>query len=381
MPVLLVAAQSARALAVAARQAGFAPLVVDLFGDEDTVAVSAGSVRVGALTAAAVTRAFDGLLAGCAVTVAGLVLGSGFEHRPGVIAALSARFGLLGNPAEVVRRANDPFVLAGLCRDAGVPCPEVRHVRHADATSGAAWLLKRRGGSGGAHVRLWHAAAPARRCYAQRRVAGEAVSACFVADGHRATVLGFSAQWSDPADGAAFRYGGAVRPANARFEAAMVQAVDHLVRALGLVGLNGADFLVGRDGFHLIEINPRPGATLDVFADAVPLRLHVTACRAATLPDPVPVLPGASAAMVAYAARDGRLPRGFAWPHWAADRQRPGPVHAGTPFCTVTAVADRPSTARRLVHARAASLLDRAGLSPAWPHGPGTSHPVKAYAA
>ncbi len=380
-PLLLVAAQSARALAAAARRAGFAPLAVDLFGDDDTVALSDASARVATLAAAPAIRAFDGLLAGRRGPVAGLVLGSGFEHRPRVVAALSDRFGLLGNPAEVVARAKDPFALAVLCRQAGVPHPEVRRAGNADAARPGRWLLKRRGGSGGAHIRSWDAVEAPRGWYAQRRVAGDPVSACFVADGSRATLLGFSAQWSDPVAGAAFRYGGAVRPAGTRFEAAMAEAVGRLTRALGLVGLNGADFLVSDAGFHLIEVNPRPGATLDVFAEALPMRLHVQACRDAMLPDPAPVLPGASAAALAYAGCDGRLSRGFAWPHWSADRQRPGRVRAGAPFCTATATADRPAAARRLARARAASLLDRAGLSPARPHGPGAPHPVKAHAA
>ena len=380
-PTLLVAAQSARALVSAARRAGFTPLAVDLFGDDDTVALSAGSIRVATLAANRVSRAFETLLAGCGGPVAGLVLGSGFEHRPRVIDALSARVGLLGNGAEVVGRANDPFAMAAVCHRAGVPFPEVRRARDVDLRSAGVWLLKRRGGSGGAHVRPWHPAPETRGWYAQRRVAGEAVSACFVADGHGAVVLGFSAQWSQPAQGAPFRYGGAVRPAAAHFEAAMTEAVRRLTRALGLVGLNSADFLVARDGFHLVEINTRPGASLDVFADALPMRLHVDACRGRGLPEAGPALPGASAATVAYAQRDGRLPRGFAWPHWAADHQRPGSVRAGAPFCTATAMADRPAAARRLARARAVSLLDRAGLSPARPHGAGASHPDKAHAA
>ncbi len=380
-PPLLVAGQSARALASAARQAGFAPLAVDLFGDDDTRVLAAGSLRVRTLAADAVTRAFDRLLADRGGPVAGLVLGSGFEHRPRDISALSARFALLGNPAEVVARAKDPFALAALCRTLDVPHPEVRHPRDLDASPGAGWLLKRRGGSGGAHVLDWRPGPTARGCYAQRRVAGEPVSACFVADGRGATVLGFTAQWSAPAGDAAFRYGGAVRPAGARFEAAMARAVERLSRALGLVGLNGADFLVAADGFHLVEINPRPGATLDLFAAAVPMRLHVAACRDSAIPMAAPALPGACASALAYAARHGRLPQGFAWPRWAADRQRPGRIRAGAPFCTALAEAARPADARRLARARAASLLDRAGLLPARPHGPGAPPSFEAYAA
>ncbi|MGI3775983.1 MAG: ATP-grasp domain-containing protein [Janthinobacterium lividum] len=380
-PLLLVAGQSARALAAAARQAGFAPLSVDLFGDDDTLALSAASARVATLAPAAVATAFDRLLAQRPGTLAGLVLGSGFEHRPRAVSALSARFGLLGNPAEVVARANDPFALAALCRDAGVPHPEVRRPADMAPAPAGDWLLKRRGGSGGTHVRPWPPGATPRGCYAQRRVDGEPVSACFVADGRRTAVLGFTAQWSDPSEGASFRYGGAVRPAAARLEPEMTRAVAHLAQALGLVGLNSADFLVADDGFHLVEINPRPGATLDLFADALPMRLHVEGCRDAALPTAPLALPGASAAALAYAARDGHLPRGFSWPPWSADRQRPGRVRAGAPFCTALATAARPADARRLVLSRAASLLDRAGLLSPRPHGPGLPHLLKANAA
>ncbi|MGI4975366.1 MAG: ATP-grasp domain-containing protein [Janthinobacterium lividum] len=380
-PLLLVAGQSARALSAAARRAGFRPLAVDLFGDDDTLALSAGNARIAALTADAVARALTRLIEKHSGTVSGLVLGSGFEHRPRAVSALSARFGLLGNPADVVARANDPFALAALCRAAGVPHPEVRRPADMDTAPADTWLLKRRAGTGGAHVRAWHAGAPTRGCYAQRRVAGQPVSACFMADGRRTAVLGFTAQWSDPSDDATFRYGGAVRPAAARFEPGMTLAVARLAQSLGLVGLNSADFLVAADGFHLVEINPRPGATLDLFADALPMRLHVEACRDATLPEAPPVLPGASASALAYAGRDGHLPRGFAWPDWAADRQRHGRVRAGAPLCTALAEADRPAAARRLARTRAASLLDRAGLLPARPHGPGLPHSLEANAA
>src|SRR5260370_18189634 len=43
---VLIAALSGRALAAAARRAGYQPLVADLFGDVDTQAIAAASVRV-----------------------------------------------------------------------------------------------------------------------------------------------------------------------------------------------------------------------------------------------------------------------------------------------------------------------------------------------
>src|SRR5204863_33546 len=112
---------------------------------------------------------------------------------------------------------------------------------------------------------------------------GEPVSALVLASGEAALVIGLSSQWSDPAHGATFRYGGAVRPADlaSATASALENAALRVVLAAGLVGLNSVDFVVAENGWHLTEINPRPGATLDIFRDSEPslFALHVEACR------------------------------------------------------------------------------------------------------
>jgi predicted ATP-grasp superfamily ATP-dependent carboligase len=200
----------------------------------------------------------------------------------------------------------------------------------------------------------------------QRRVEGEPVSALFLADGRGGTlVLGFSTQWAAPTLGEPFRWGGAVRPArlDPALTHAMAVAVERIAAAAGLVGLNGADFLAREDGFDLIEINPRPGASLDAFPDADGwlFRAHVAACRDGALPARTPEFPGASALAVAYARRAMVLPPGFAWPDWAADRQRSGcPVPEDGPLCIVLAAADDAEAARALALARVDAILTMA---------------------
>src|SRR5262249_62260060 len=45
-PTVLIAAVSGRALAASARRAGYAPLVTDFFGDQDTIAAAHAHVRI-----------------------------------------------------------------------------------------------------------------------------------------------------------------------------------------------------------------------------------------------------------------------------------------------------------------------------------------------
>jgi predicted ATP-grasp superfamily ATP-dependent carboligase len=173
-------------------------------------------------------------------------------------------------------------------------------------------------------------------------------------------VLGFSAQWTDPLPGAPFRYGGAVRPAGlaTAVEEAVGEAAAGIAEAFGLVGLNSVDFLVGSEGWYLIEVNPRPGATLDVFGprQGSLLGLHVEASKG-RVPAEKPSFSAAAAARIVYARRGLNSVPQCSWPDWTADRQPPGSrVDCGAPLCTVLATAQTPQQARRLVEQRAHSI-------------------------
>ena len=361
---MLIAAQSGRILAGAAWRAGYAPLVADLFNDEDTEALSARSARVpGGLSRTPGSglwlKALEKLSAG--MEPIGLAY-SGIEDRPDVLDIAAERYGLLGNGAAVVRRVKDPYQLASLCRACNVPHPEIGR-----APGDGAWVEKRAGAAGGGHIRPARPGRVRPPRYVQRRVAGEPVSALFLADGRgNALVLGFTAQWVVPSPSHPFSWGGAVRPAllDPAVAAAMTATVEHLAAAASLVGLNGADFLVRADGFDLLEINPRPSASLDVFPDPGGdlFRWHAELCRGGALPRvPIPPAP-AQALAIAYARRPLTLGAGFAWPEWAADRQRPGvPVEAGEPLCGARAEAETPGEARALALERVEAILAKAG--------------------
>lgn len=132
------------------------------------------------------------------------------------------------------------------------------------------------------------------------------------------------------------------------------------VEAAGLFGLNSADFIVRDEAVDCLEINPRPGATLDVFADdeGALFRLHLKGCGGTISSEPLTLAP-ASAAMVVYAAMDMVVRRGIAWPRWASDRPAGGAsVSRGAPLCTVLANAGDADAAEVLVRRRAEEIKD-----------------------
>ncbi|MEA2833058.1 MAG: uncharacterized protein QOG66_1260 [Methylobacteriaceae bacterium] len=361
-PGILIAALSGRALAELARKAGYRPLVADLFGDEDTHRY-AHAVRVvkGDLTqgpdAGDLIAALSELAPQCDPSPIGLVCGAGFERQPGLLDDLARRWRLLGCASDVVRRAKDPVAFARLCAELGMPHPAIRVEAPADPQ---AWLAKTIGGSGGWHISAADVRAPAEDVYFQRRVTGTPMSALVVSTGEAARVIGWSAQWTSSTSDAPYRWAGAVQPAriDPDLQAHLADRARDLAVAAGIAGIASIDFLVDGANWHVLEINPRPGGTLDIFDDGrgALFDLHVQACGG-RLTDP-PRYRCAQACAIAFAERDIESMPDMRWPDWCADLQARGTrVEAGAPICTIRAAADDPETARRLVEHRRCALL------------------------
>jgi uncharacterized protein len=361
-PAIIVLANSARALAASARRAGFAPLAIDVFGDDDTREASLAIITLdGGLSAGLTNDKLAGAIESLirAYDPVGLVYGSGFEQQPELIAAIARMTRIFGNDAQTTERSKDPLVLAQLCAAVGISHPSVTFAAPQEPEG---WLMKARGGFGGAHVTRAKRGRPAPPgCYFQRRVTGKSVSALFVADGRRAEVIGLSAQWRSPTSASPFRYGGAVGPINvgAAQGESIARSVACIASQLGLVGLNSADFVVSDDTVWLLEINPRPGGTLDVFEpdQGALIVNHLAACEGRLVT--VPFGTELKAAQVVYApcdlvTSDSRRN----WPDWMADRPPPGTrVAAGDPLCTVIASGATVESARNQVKTRARDVI------------------------
>ena len=421
---VLIAALSGRALAEAARASGYVPLVADFFGDMDTRAVADCVVLEGfgaGFLPQTLLPALRRLAAGR--DVLGLVCGTGFEDRPWLLRQLAAEWPLLGNGADVVALVKDPLRFAALCAAADVPHPETQVEPPGDM---AGWLVKARGGSGGGHVAspallpAFHGLrVPGRDWrYFQRRAPGTPVSLLILAAAGRAIVLGASGQWLSPAPGQPFRYGGVVRPAGispemleqlaGAVERVVTLATTHMVRngaeeapphhegycsmakehltlrsrpfggvsilrqaqdegegflpTRFLTGLASFDFLVTANSFTLLEINPRPGATLDIFTHPALFAAHVAACQG-ILPDAPIAFSGAQAAEIVYAERDVTIGAAENWPSGTKDRPNPlSRLQMGEPVCTLAARAQTPAAAQHLLNRRIGKVRARLSI-------------------
>lgn len=354
---LLIVAVSGRALAQSAERGGYRPVVLDLFADRDTRAASSRCRRIGVPGTLRIDAARLLETARSLAPDAALVYGSGFEGRPRLIERLSRGRTLYGNSPETLAHVRNPARFFPLLRRLGIPHPAVR-LNPPPRPNG--WLMKRPGAAGGTGVGPAGASSPIRGDYYQRIEAGRSLSATFLADGRGATILGFNQQWTAPRSGRPYLYGGAVggltlRP---RLRHEIQDALGALVAETGLVGLNGLDFLLDRGRWLVLELNPRPTATFELYDPDYPgglLQWHLRACRG-ELP-PRAAVPRAARAHAVVHAASPSVEASMRFPRWCRDLPTRGTRFApGDPVCTVHATGPDSAAAMALLRGRLESF-------------------------
>jgi len=302
------------------------------------------------------------------------------ENDRRLIAAISRKHPLLGNDASILRRVRDPFWAEATLRGAGLSVLAHRPMSRPPPSDGR-WLLKPRHGGGGSGIAPWNGQRlPGRTpCYFQERRHGVDLSALFVAGPERVELVGICKQLigttaQAPQD---FGYAGSIGPIRlpdgVRDQLQQIGVV--LVKASGLRGLFGVDF-VWEDGVPwLVEINPRYTASVEVLERATGRMLlaeHVASClgdrdsppRGMSRERQTKLMVGKQ---IVFAPHDLTISSGTPpWNSlgtldenpWLADIPAVGSrIARGWPICTVFAEGSTAEQCRSLLAARRESIL------------------------
>lgn len=377
MNTLALVAHSARLMAEAAARDGFGVVAIDLFGDADTRAASqswlpAGPPGAMRLQVPIVLDALRGLAR--RGDVAGWVAGAGCEGEPDLLAEGASLLPLIGCTPQAVQRVRDPLAFFDFLAAYGIAHPEVRSTLPADTRG---WLVKDARGCGGWHIHEAALAAGAAlhpQQYVQRRAAGTPMSATYCGNGREALLLGFNELNVRAIGRHPHVYCGAIGPLPLPFhlpEAAEQQvrrALRLLTAGMALQGLGSLDFLLDGEEVLVLEVNPRPPASMALYERHLKTGLmaaHVDACQSGQLPEFAlrPPADGAvSGQQIVYAPKPLRLGAEAAlalqdWPD-CHDLPLAGTrFNAGDPLCSLGARGQNAAEVRaRLRHSRTALL-------------------------
>jgi len=297
-----VVGSSGRIAAEALSAAGFIVDVFDCFGDADTrlaarcvsilpALADAPGIPDPASLLREVQEWIEAHPTGYVVPV------SGFEANPEIWETIPLNAHYLGNLPQSIKRCKDPWKFARACDALDLLSPQVLEphpsllplpplvspiqvtpyeASHAFPMGSShpkkrpvTWLKKSIGASGGAHIGevSWEDAVRLKApFYAQQHIPGQSLSALFLntEDCH---ILSIHQQYVCPSSNAPFRFGGLVswedlplRPKNL-----LIRACEQLAKKFNLVGLNSLDAIWDGENLWLLELNPRPSASLALF--------------------------------------------------------------------------------------------------------------------
>jgi predicted ATP-grasp superfamily ATP-dependent carboligase len=351
-----VVAISARMLAQLAVADGYEVIALDRFGDADLRALGPGATAPTNDRLAALAADID---------AAAVVYGAGFENRPDLVRELADGRELLGTPAELLEAVRNPWAVGAAARAAGARAPQTRasgdppEAAERGRRSGRAgghevWVRKPRHGGGGHGVRGWTGGLLRPTEVVQRRIDGLSCSAVAIADARSAVVLGLTEQLHLPRS---FKWMGNVTPPrlpeseHAELEGQLDGVCAEVAARFGVRGAFGVDAIW--DGRHawVLEVNPRPSASLELFGPGS-FEAHVRGARGFGLPVAGigPARTCAAVKLVLFADRTICTPEPGWWPAGLVrDIPRAGEtIERGAPVCTlVSASPDVPELIER----------------------------------
>jgi len=372
----LIVGFSTRSIAESAVQGGYHVITLDYFGDRDQKELvqnyslmrdfdpSTSSGQALGFSAEALLTASRGLDFGAVVYISSL------ENHPDVVEKLAAGRTLLGNDPATLCRVRDWEILRQVCQREGVPVPvTLLRGEEQQADRSKRWLTKPVQSGGGHGIRCWRGGTLGKGRILQEWIAGTACSAAFVADGRRCVLLGLTEQLigREELGARGFTWCGNILPTSPRsppelggieggleVTVAVQEMLQKLTRAFGLRGVNGVDFVLGRDEGgrpvpYLVEVNPRYTASMELMEWAYGINvfdLHVRSFdgelpsfRAPPFATEGRPRPGFYGKGIVYAREDVVMPETTSWRE-KERRDIPFPgerIEARHPICTVLA--------------------------------------------
>ncbi|MFH1299761.1 MAG: ATP-grasp domain-containing protein [Planctomycetota bacterium] len=364
-PPLLIVGASTRAAAFSAVRAGFQPVCVDQYADQDLLEIAEVLPKT--------DHSSDWVEALNQRPPLDWIYTGALENQPELIEQINQKHRLRGCGSAILRRARNPFFLEQILSQTmiqALPCLP----SHSFPSGTAKWLLKPLKGSAGHGIRFADAASCGslmnEDCYLQRYQPGIPLSALFISFRQVTVLAGISRQFigNSAFNAAAFHFCGGVTlsPVAPLLRDSLEELGQTIAGQCEIQGLFGCDLLLNPEPPHtlwLTEVNPRYTSLTELFELQYRLPLlswHSAACLSFERDQPDTTSPeqlqkqliqaekqpfNQISKGILYAAEDLMCPEidwknpfseGLYHVPESADIPCPGTaITAGTPLCTV----------------------------------------------
>jgi len=330
---LLIIGQSARMLTYAAQRIGLNPIVIDVFADSDTEAFALECCQIPQLSRYYLISALNFLIA--RHSISHVIYGSGFEEHPDSLGYLTEKLVVLGNAHETFVALQEKRIFFSTLEALEIPYPDVSFMEPKLADD---WLIKPMFGHGGLGIKRFRKGSNIEKyVYWQKFLTGVQYSVLFLANGQYAQVVGFNTQWTLNSDeNTEFIFSGIINSCDLRdeYKQNVIGWLEKIVPVYSLLGLNSLDFIHANGCSYVLEINPRPPASMQLY-DADLLSSHIRACNG-DLTSNLPLQRRTAAYQVIYAEHDLTIPLQFYWPEGVVDIPKAGAlIRKGQPICSI----------------------------------------------
>ena len=327
---LLIVANSARMLAQAARNSGYIPFVIDCYGDVDTQNLAEHACQVESLSIENLHAAIDFFKQ---QNITKLIYGSGFEAYPDSLFFLAKHFEIMGNSPETFVALHNKMDFFQQLSYLKISFPEVQF---SSPNTLEDWLIKPNQSQGGLNIHFLNKTNLNNHgnVYYQRYIHGKSLSVLFLANGKVANIIGFNTQFFTPFKNQPFVFSGIMNYAELPLKKRLIKWIQQLTQLYSLRGLNSLDFIFANHCCYLLEINPRPPASMQLY-EADLIHAHIQACAGKWTKR---ILKSDKTRLyhILYAEQETRIPENMHWTNVCVDIPQNGTtISAGQPICSM----------------------------------------------
>ena len=321
-------------LAQLAKNTGLNPIVIDCFCDTDTQLLALESIKIESLALKYLKPAISSL--NKYHSIKHVIYGSGFELHNESLQYLSQNYHVLGNSYAVFSAIQNKNNFFTRLKNLQIPYPRVSFKAPKMQNE---WLVKPMQGQGGAGIRKYKQNnVPAEPCYWQRYIEGTAMSCLFISNGSQIIIYGFHKQHMITVNEDEFVFSAII--SQPEIAGVIVDTVNlwikKIVSGFTLRGVNSLDFMVNNDELYALEINPRPIASMQLYADNL-LHEHIQCFLPGSL-SKASQLKDYQAYKIVFADTEYVIKERTSWPEWAFDIPEPEAIiHTAMPICSIIA--------------------------------------------